>query len=84
MASPDKFLTQVEILDGDGVPIAGGALANFSFALGEPGSETPTSSRQYLQTSAAVMGQQWFVIRSPGGLSPDPDGTPKYLPVDGT
>jgi Mg-chelatase subunit ChlD len=75
MASPDKFLAQVEILDGDGVPMAGVNLTNFSFALGEPASETPIPPANIL-TSAAVMGQQWFVIRAPGGLSPDPDGTP--------
>jgi len=75
MVAPDKFMTQVEILDGDGVPMAGVNMASFSFALGEPGNETPIPAANIL-TSAAVMGQQWFVIRAPGGLDPDPDATP--------
>ncbi len=75
MTTPDKFMAQVEVLDGAGVPMAGVNLANFSFALGEPASETPIPAANIL-TSAAVMGQQWFVIRAPGGLAADGDGSP--------
>jgi hypothetical protein len=75
MASPDKFMLQTEVLDPDGVPMTGIALADFSFVVGEPGNETPIPADNIL-TAAEVMGQQWFVIRAPGGLDPDPDGTP--------
>jgi len=75
MSAPDKFMLQVEVLDGEGVPMAGVDLSKFSFALGESGSETPIPTENIL-TSAIVMGQQWFVIRPPGGLAADVDGSP--------
>jgi hypothetical protein len=75
MASPDKFMLQTEVLDPDGVPLTGVGLSDFSFAVGEPGNETPIPPDNIL-TAAEVMGQQWFVIRAPAGLTPDPDDSP--------
>ena len=75
MAGPDKFIIQAELLDGDSMALTGADTANFSFLLGEPGYETPIPSENIL-TSATIMDKQWFVVRAPGGLTPDPDGTP--------
>ena len=75
MAAPDKFMVQMEVVDGDGVPMAGINLDNFSFIVGEEGSGGVTVPPGNIINKFQLMGQSWFVSRAPGGLSPDADGT---------
>ena len=56
---PEKFLAQVEVVAGDGTPLAGVTLNNFSFQIGSRA--VPTSN---IVASAAIQGQQWFVIQA--------------------
>ncbi|MBN2146631.1 MAG: VWA domain-containing protein [Anaerolineales bacterium] len=63
-ASPDKFMVQVEVVAGDGSPMAGVNLANFSFKVGTV--DVPAAN---ILTSAHIMGQQWFVLRAPAQSS---------------
>ncbi|MFZ6028687.1 MAG: VWA domain-containing protein [Chloroflexota bacterium] len=69
--APDKFLVQVEVVDGSGVPMAGINLGSFTFRVGTV--DVPAAN---VLTSAAIMGQQWFILRAPGQANPDPDGSP--------
>ena len=56
---PEKFLAQVEVVDGAGLPLSGVSLNNFSFQIGTR--VVPTSS---IVASATIQGQQWFVIQA--------------------
>ena len=76
MAAPDKFMVQMEVVDGDGVPMAGINLDNFSFIVGEEGSGGVTVPPGNIINKFQLMGQSWFVLRAPGGLAADGDGTP--------
>ncbi len=76
MAAPDKFMVQMEVVDGDGVPMAGINLDSFSFIVGEEGSGGVTVPPGNIINKFQLMGQSWFVLRAPGGLDPDADGTP--------
>jgi uncharacterized protein YegL len=76
MGAPDKFMVQVEVVDGSGVPMAGINLDNFSFIVGEEGSGGVTVPVGNIINKFQLMGQSWFVLRAPGGLSPDGDGSP--------
>jgi Mg-chelatase subunit ChlD len=53
-------MVQVEVVAGDGTPMAGVDLANFSFQVGAQA--VPAAN---ILTSATIMGQQWFVLRAP-------------------
>ncbi len=75
MAAPDKFIVQVEVVDGDGVPMAGINLDNFSFIVGEEGSGGVTVPAGNIINKFQLMGQSWFVLRAPGGLAADGDGS---------
>lgn len=57
--APEKFLAQVEVVDGEGVPLAGIDLANFSFQIGSRA--VPPAN---IVASAAIQGQHWFVIQA--------------------
>ena len=70
--APGKFLVQVEVLDGDGVPMAGINLDNFSFRVG-----TVDVPAENILGASQLMGQEWFVLRAPEQTSDDSDGTPK-------
>ncbi len=70
-SSPDKFLVQVEVVDGSGAPMAGVNLASFSFQVGD----VPVPAANVL-SSYILMGQEWFVLRAPAQTNPDPDGSP--------
>jgi len=59
-SAPDKFLVTLQVLAGDGAPLAGVNLANFSFRVGAM--DVPAGN---ILTSAKVMGQEWFVLRAP-------------------
>ncbi len=58
--APDKFMVQLEVLSGNGTPLAGVNLADFSFRVGAV--DVPAGN---ILTSAHVQGQQWFVLRAP-------------------
>ncbi len=57
--APDKFLAQVEVVAGDGAPLAGVSLDAFSFQIGSRA--VPTSG---IVASSTIQGQQWFVIQA--------------------
>ncbi len=76
MTAPDKFMVQLEVVDGSGAPMAGINLDNFSFIVGEEGSGGVTVPAGNIINKFQLMGQTWFVLRAPGGLSADGDGTP--------
>lgn len=57
--APEKFLAQVEVVAGDGAPLAGITLDNFSFQIGTR--PVPASN---IVASAVIQGQQWFVIQA--------------------
>lgn len=59
-AAPDKFRVAVEVLAGDGTPLAGVNLASFNFRVGAQ--DVPAGN---VLTSATIMGQHWFVLRAP-------------------
>jgi Mg-chelatase subunit ChlD len=63
-AAPDKFMVQVEVVAGNGTPLAGVDLANFSFRVGAV--DVPAGN---ILTSAQVQGQNWFVVRAPAQAS---------------
>lgn len=70
-SAPDKFLVMVEVVDGEGAPMVGINLANFSFQVGDvsvPG--------DHILSSSTLMGQEWFVLRAPNQPNPDGDATP--------
>lgn len=75
MSAPDKFMVQVEVVDGSGTPMAGVNLDDFSFYVGETGSGVSVPAANIIN-KFQLMGQSWFVLRAPGGLSPDGDGSP--------
>jgi len=58
-SAPEKFLAQVEVVAGDGTPLAGITLDSFSFQIG---SRTVPSSN--IVSSAIIQGQQWFVLQA--------------------
>jgi len=70
-SAPGKFLVQVEVVDGDGIPMAGINLDNFSFRVGTV--DVPAGN---ILGKSQLMGQEWFVLRAPAQVSNDPDGTP--------
>ena len=57
--TPEKFLAQVEVVDGAGLPLSGINLSNFSFQIGAR--TVPNSS---IVVSATIQGQHWFVIQA--------------------
>jgi Mg-chelatase subunit ChlD len=57
--APEKFLTQIEVVAGDGTPLAGINLNSFSFQIGSR--VVPTSN---IVASSIIQGQQWFVIQA--------------------
>ena len=58
-AAPEKFLAQVEVVDGAGNPLSGVTLNNYSFQIGS----TPVPASNIV-ASATIQGQQWFVIQA--------------------
>jgi Mg-chelatase subunit ChlD len=58
-AAPEKFLTQLEVVAGDGTPLAGVTLDQFAFQIGA--SPVPASN---IVASSTIQGQQWFVIQA--------------------
>ncbi len=63
--APDKFLATAEVLAGDGTPLGGVDLGQFSFTVGAQ----PVIASSIV-ASSTVQGQQWFVLRAPGQTSP--------------
>lgn len=59
-AAPGKFRIAVEVLGPDGAPLEGVQADNFSFQVGNR-----AVAPEDVLTSAAVMGQNWFVVRAP-------------------
>jgi hypothetical protein len=57
--APEKFLAQVEVVAGDGTPLAGITLDNFSFQIGTR--PVPDSN---IVAASIIQGQQWFVIQA--------------------
>jgi Mg-chelatase subunit ChlD len=58
-SAPDKFLAQIEVVAGDGTPLAGINLNNFRFKIGSR--NVPTTN---IVASSVIQGQQWFVIQA--------------------
>lgn len=58
-AAPEKFLTQLEVVTGDGTPLAGVTLDQFAFQIGAV--PVPASS---IVASSTIQGQQWFVLQA--------------------
>lgn len=59
-SAPDKFLVQVEVVDGSGTPLAGIDISNFTFTVGT--ANVPAGN---ILTSAVVQDKYWFVLRAP-------------------
>lgn len=61
-AAPDKFRVAVEMLAGDGTPLAGVDRTQFTFRVGTQ--DVPAAG---ILTSATIQGQQWFILQAPQG-----------------
>jgi hypothetical protein len=57
--APEKFLTQLEVVAGDGTPLAGVTLDQFTFQIGA--NPVPASN---IVASSTIQGQQWFVLQA--------------------
>lgn len=57
--APEKFLAQMEVVAGDGTPLAGVTLDQFSFQIG-----TVPLPAGNIVASSTIQGQQWFVLQA--------------------
>ena len=60
ITAPEKFRVAVQVLAGDGTPLAGVDLAQFNFRVG-----TKDVAADQILTSAKIQDQEWFIVRAP-------------------